>query len=266
MADLTAAETHFRFGENWTDYLRHVDARAIDEAERGLLALIPAERLKGATFLDIGCGSGLHSLVACRLGAKVTATDIDVDSVSATRKLLADHGAKADVREQSVFDTTGQFDVVYSWGVLHHTGAMWKAIEHAASLVKPGGLFAIALYQKTRMCGFWRTEKRFYSRAPKVAQKLMRGLYVAYDSALHVYFGANPVRYIRDYKSSRGMNYYNDVHDWLGGYPYESATPDEIIAFVEARGFKLMVDRRLAPSSGIRGSGCGEFTFERISR
>lgn len=263
MADLTAAESHFRFGENWNDYLRHVDAEAVHEAERGLLALIPAERLRGATFLDIGCGSGLHALAAHRLGARVTAIDIDRDSVATTRELLRQYNADAEVREESVFDASGQFDIVYSWGVLHHTGSMWKAIEHAASLVKPGGLFTIAIYQRTPMCGFWRKEKRFYSNAPKLVQRIIRGAFISYASALHVYFGTNPIRFIRNYKSSRGMNYFTDVHDWLGGYPYESATPAELVSFVESLGFSPFIQRPLPRSRGLVGSGCGEFTFEK---
>lgn len=262
-SDLIEAEARFRFGENWTDYLRHIDTEAIEEAERGLLALIPAERLKGATFLDIGCGSGIHALAAHRLGARVTAIDIDPDSVAATSKLLQQHGVQGDVRHQSVFEASGKFDIVYSWGVLHHTGAMWKAIKHAAALVKPGGLFTIAIYQQTPLCGFWRNEKKFYSKSPKLVQRMIRGLYVTYSCALHVYFGTNPIRFIRGYKSRRGMNYFTDIHDWLGGYPYESADPDELVSFVARLGFSPVVKRPLPKSKGIRAAGCGEFTFER---
>ena len=130
----------------------------------------------GKTFLDIGCGSGLNALAALSLGAaSVTAVDIDENSVSTTQALLAARAPNPNwsAKLASVFDMTpdtfGTFDVVYSWGVLHHTGSMWKAIDCAARLVSPGGLYAIAIYTKTPLCGFWQYEKAFYSKSPKLS-------------------------------------------------------------------------------------------------
>jgi 2-polyprenyl-3-methyl-5-hydroxy-6-metoxy-1,4-benzoquinol methylase len=270
--DLTRAETHFEFGENWRDYLRHVDSEAIAEAERGLLKLVPAMRLRGARFLDIGCGSGLHTLAAVKSGiAQGLAIDIDRDSVAATRDLLAKLApdAPVEVRELSVFDadptTLGLFDVVYSWGVLHHTGAMWRAVEKAAALVDAGGIFALALYQKRVSCKAWAVEKKFYTRSPAPVRTLIRGAYVA---ALYLRFalrGQNPWRVVRDYKSGRGMNFHNDVHDWLGGYPYESATPAEVLSRLTAGGFELVSQNSLPAGLGLLGTGCAEYVFRRSS-
>lgn len=258
-----ALEEHFHFRENWQRYLKHVDDNAIKEAEAGLLKLVPADALKGATFLDIGCGSGLHSLAAWRLGAMVTSIDLDPDSVAATEQLRNREGADFTVRQQDVFDAKGEYDIVYSWGVLHHTGAMWPAIEHAAGLVKPGGLFAIALYQKTPKCGMWANIKRRYSKSGKLAQRAAQALYVAAFSLRQVTLGQNPIKYITGYKSSRGMNYFVDVHDWLGGYPYESASPEEVVAFFGKLGFAPLLKYPLEPGSGWFGSGCAEFTFRK---
>jgi 2-polyprenyl-6-hydroxyphenyl methylase/3-demethylubiquinone-9 3-methyltransferase len=262
MNDLTALESHFRFGENWRKYLLHVDDAAIRQAEAGMLRLVPARRLAGARFIDIGCGSGIHSLAAVRLGAaQVVAIDIDPDSVAATKELLAREGVVADVREESVFHATGQFDVVYSWGVLHHTGDMWRAVRSAAELVRPGGLFAIGLYQQTPSCKFWRKIKRFYSSAARPVQALLRWPYTTLYIARIALSGTNPIRHIRDYKSLRGMNFFTDVHDWLGGYPYESASPEEIISFFGGLGFDLQFDGRLPESVGIFGTGVAQFSF-----
>ena len=150
------ANTRFAFGKNWESYATLIGESEIAEAEKALLRLFPDVQLQGRSFLDIGCGSGLHALAASRLGARpITAIDIDPDSVATARAVLARYKVDCAVSQQSVFDMTGHFDVVYSWGVLHHTGDMWRAIEKAASLVAPGGLLAIALYRRTKSDAFW---------------------------------------------------------------------------------------------------------------
>ena len=265
--DPRSLDTHFEFGENWRGFLRHVDQEAVAEAERGLLKLIPQERIEGARFLDIGCGSGLHSLAASRLGAaEVLAIDIDPKSVRAAQQQLS--GRKgAEARRLSIFDAEpaylGAFDLVYSWGVLHHTGAMWEAVERAAQFVKPGGLFAIALYQKTPFCGLWRIEKRLYTASPEPLRWLARALYTAAYVAGLALVGRNPLRVIRDRKNTRGMNFHTDIHDWLGGYPYESAEPAEIKARIEPLGFVSVREYPLPKRFGLFGTGCCEFVFQR---
>ncbi|TXG84720.1 MAG: class I SAM-dependent methyltransferase [Sphingomonadales bacterium] len=270
--DLRSVDTHFAFGDNWREYSEKIDEATIVQAEIGLLKLISPEQLQGARFLDIGCGSGLHSLAASRLGAgEIVALDIDPVSVSTTRKVLADAAVAATVREMSIFAPEiadlGQFDIVYSWGVLHHTGDMWTAIRRAATLVRPGGLFVIAIYHKTRLCGAWKVEKRAYSRAPKVLQAAARGIYVAALAVRMFLAGANPVRYIREYSKSRGMNFYNDVHDWLGGYPYESAAPTEIEEAMRNEGFAIHASfpSREGIGMGLFGTGCSEYVLVRPS-
>lgn len=268
MNDLTELATHFGFGKNWSDFVERVDEDAIKEAEHGLVKLIDPEDLEGSSFLDIGCGSGLHSLAALNLKvARLMAVDIDPISVETARRLLS--GREADVAQRSVFDTDpaelGLFDIVYSWGVLHHTGAMWKAIEQASALVSPGGLFAIAIYQKTPLCNAWKVEKRIYSKAHPLLQRGIRSLYIPALFAGLIARGRNPYRYIKGYKSARGMNFFTDVHDWLGGYPYESATPREITTFLEQRGFTLERCFPRPSGVGVAGAGCAEFTFRRIA-
>lgn len=87
--DLTRAESHFAFGRNWAEYAGKITEAEVREAEAGLLRLMGGERLEGKRFLDIGSGSGLHSLAALRLGAReVLAVDIDADSVATTRAVL----------------------------------------------------------------------------------------------------------------------------------------------------------------------------------
>jgi 2-polyprenyl-6-hydroxyphenyl methylase/3-demethylubiquinone-9 3-methyltransferase len=263
---LLEVESHFKFGKNWKDFSKGIDAESLEEAKRGLRRLFPGRELQGASFLDIGSGSGLHSVAASELGAReIIAIDIDEDSVDTTRRTLARYGITALVERRSVFeaDNLGQFDVVYSWGVLHHTGDMWRAIHCAAQHVKPGGLLALALYQKRVTCAAWVVEKRFYTKCPRALQALIRGIYGAALLLGVAISGRNPIRYYRGYKSSRGMSFWHDVHDWLGGYPYESSTPEETCAFVENMGFEPAMIAALKKSLGLFGTGCAEYVFRR---
>lgn len=263
--ELKNVDTHFKFGENWSDYSQRIDETAIQQAEDGLLQLVPREALRDASFLDIGSGSGLHSLAASRLGARVTPIDIDPDSVSTTNRVLAAHGVAANARVVSVFEANelGQFDIVYSWGVLHHTGAMWQAVEAASTHVKPGGLFAIALYEKTPLCGPWRVEKKLFTAAPGFIQSAIVGVYGAAKLAALPLLGRNPVRYVKDYHKVRGMSFWHDVRDWVGGYPYESASVDETVARMKTLGFQIVKTKPTGVRLGILGTGCAEFLFRR---
>ena len=263
-------DVRFAFGRNWASYAALVGEREIAEAEKGLLKLIPEPELRGRSFLDIGCGSGLHALAAARLGAsRILAIDYDPDSVSTTKGLLERHdvGVPWQAERIDVFDLdpgqAGLFDIVYSWGVLHHTGDMWRAVDKAASCVAPGGLLAIALYRSTRMDAFWTWEKRRYAQASPGVQRAMRALYLAAHRVCCVVFGGNYRDMVANYRSARGMDFYHDVHDWLGGYPYETALAPEVEARMAALGFTAERVFALPMTRGVLGSGCDEYVYRR---
>lgn len=269
-ANLTDVSTHYEFGANWKDYSEKIDAEAIAQAEQGLLKLIAKDDIAGKTFLDIGSGSGLHSLAALRLGAKsVTAIDIDPNSVETTRATLERNwnGSNVETRLVSILAPEaadiGLFDVVYSWGVLHHTGAMWEAIKKASDHVGPGGRFVLAIYRKTPLCWAWKIEKRIFTNGSKFIRSVIRALYIAAFKVYLLATGRSAAEYVENYKGARGMNFYNDVDDWLGGYPYESATETEIVAFMTKLGFVSEFEVALHPKLGLFGTGCSEFRFRR---
>jgi SAM-dependent methyltransferase len=269
-ADLLRQESHFAFGKNWASYARLVTEEQIQEAVRGLQRLV-GDDLSGQRFLDIGCGSGLHSLAAIRLGAReVVCIDIDPDSVATTRATLAAHAPdqKWQAHECSIFDVDalalGSFDLVYSWGVLHHTGDMNRALRTASALVAPGGRFALALYRKTRMCGFWKAEKRWYAGASPLGQAVARGLFLGVFRLTYAVTRQSFRDYVSSYKSSRGMDFRHDIHDWLGGWPYESIAPEETQALMAGCGLELIADHALHRIKlGLLGSGCDEYVFAR---
>lgn len=275
--DLTHDEsTHFAFGKNWAAYAATITADDIALSEADLKRLLGRDSLTGKRFLDIGCGSGVHALAALRMGADfVQGLDIDADSVETAQAVLAAHWPETNYKigQANIFEIApgdpkqgdlGRFDIVYSWGVLHHTGDMWKAIERAAAFVAPGGIFSIAIYRKTGFCRFWRWEKKVYTQRGALYRGLVIGLYMAVKLLRDVLRGRNPLKKIKGHNRKRGMKWHTDVIDWLGGYPYESAAPAEIQSFVEARGFRLIQSFRTRAKSGLLGSGNAEFLFERV--
>ncbi len=266
---MSDAAPRFGFGDNWSAYARLIDEARIDEAVRSLDRLIGHGNITDKTVLDLGCGSGLFSVAALRAGAsRVTALDLDPDSVATARAVLAAHGGAGrwSVDRRDALDLTpaadGSFELVYSWGVLHHTGQMVKALERAAALVRPSGLLVVALYGKTPCCPLWALEKRLFVAGGPVVRALIRYPYMALYLLALAARGRNPVRFVRAYASRRGMSWSHDVEDWLGGLPYESISPPEAHALFDRLGFDLEREfskRRI----GLLGSGCDEYVFRR---
>lgn len=259
----------YDFGRNWSAFSEAVSESAIAHAKTDLKRLVgdPA----GKTFLDIGSGSGLHSLAALLLGAKkVVALDFDPDSVATSERVIQKHCQDGDwivmrddiLAPERIPDE--QFDIVYSWGVLHHTGDMWRAIENSLRYVATGGLFAVALYMKTPCCGLWWHEKRLYSRY-RVIRPLVRSVYTMLMLARHAAKGDNPVGIIRNYSTQRGMSFVHDIDDWLGGFPYESVEAPELEAFLQQRSFSLERSFNTKAGIGLMGTGCGEWAFREMS-
>ena len=261
-------ETRFAFGRNWSKFVRGVDDVAIAESRAGLAALLRRDSLKGLDVLDIGCGSGLSSLAALGLGARVRAFDYDPDSVEATRTLLTAKAPGGDwsVERGSVLDPAhmaglDRFDVVYSWGVLHHTGAMWPAIDAAARAVKPGGLLALALYNDQGGASRrWLAIKRLYVASPAPVQTALvlavGAFFELRTAAIKLARRTNPLPFGEWRRRKRGMSVWHDLVDWVGGYPFEVCKPEEAVEFLAARGFQL---KSLKTVGG--GHGCNEFLF-----
>ncbi len=272
-------EVRFPFGDNWASYSEVVTDDKLDQAERDLLRLVGDDcELAGRRFLDIGSGSGIHSCAAARLGASVVSIDIDPGSVATTERLSRQFGLSEsiEVRCESVLELDqgecGTFDIVYAWGVLHHTGRMWQALERAVRLLsdKPGSLLVVALYRRTYLCGLWRIEKQIYTRLPQWCQATVRLAFgVVWDAMRLIRSGITPWSHRKQYASSRGMSYAHDLHDWLGGYPYESANPAEVFRRCDALGLAPIQSLTHYPdrmSFGLEGSGCNEYVFSWVDK
>jgi 2-polyprenyl-3-methyl-5-hydroxy-6-metoxy-1,4-benzoquinol methylase len=263
-----AHEERFEFGRNWQRFLRTIDEERILEAQASLCRMLEIEDLTQKTFLDVGCGSGLFSLAARRLGAKVFSFDYDPQSVSCTLQLKNTfcpgdpdwHIERGSALDKSYLGNAGTFDLVYAWGVLHHTGAMWEALENIAPLVKQGGKLFIAIYNdQGRKSDIWRFVKRTYNRTPKSLRVLILwpiGASLLCGMTLVDLCRLRKPRIASTVISPRGMSFWIDIVDWVGGYPFEVASPDQIIDFYRRRGF--YPDKLI--SCG-RKLGCNELVF-----
>lgn len=276
---MSESETRFAFGENWRSFLSSFDADRVDEATRSLTQLLGRKSLHETTFLDLGSGSGLFSLAAVGMGARVVSVDLDEKSVECTR-LLRERWMQSDpdadrsrweVHAGSVLDldfmrSLGQFDTVYSWGVLHHTGDMNQAMKFASERVSASGLFAIAIYNdQGGGSRRWLRIKQGYHRIPS----WMRSPYVLVVAGFHelrftlarLAAGRNPLPF-SDWaakRRDRGMSVWHDWVDWVGGLPFEVARPEEIVVPLRERGFVL---NRLYTVGN--GWGCNEYVFEKL--
>ena len=260
----------FAFGKNWASFLSVLDDERIAEACKSLRQMLGVESLAGRSFVDIGSGSGLFSLAAMRLGAaRVHSFDYDRNSVECTRVLKERYYPGADqwvVEQGNALDRDylgklGRFDVVYSWGVLHHTGKMWEALENATLLVRDGGVLFIAIYRDQGFwTRFWTAVKRAYNRGA-AGRAVITAVFFSYffleGLLADLVRLRNPVSRYAAYKKSRGMSRVHDWIDWIGGWPFEVATPAAVFDFYKKRGFHL-------ENLFLRyGHGCNELVFSK---
>jgi 2-polyprenyl-3-methyl-5-hydroxy-6-metoxy-1,4-benzoquinol methylase len=266
--DEIEAGDRFAFGDNWARFLELVDEDRITSAEESLRTFLDVSDLKGKRFVDVGSGSGLFSLAAYRLGATVTSFDFDPQSVACTTELRRRYGdtERWTVEQGSALDadylaSLGTFDVVYSWGVLHHTGDMWTALDLVEKLIAPAGTLFLAIYNdQGRGSQMWRRVKKAYSGAGPTRQK-------AIVAATDAYFQTRALpgrtlnrltRVKTPTTPARGMDRRRDLVDWVGGYPFEVAKPEQIFDFYRGRGYQL---ERMSTAGG--GLACNQYVFTR---
>ncbi len=274
-AEEIEAGSRFAFGENWSRFLTELDDDRIRQAEQSLSDMLKVKNLRGKRFLDIGSGSGLFSLAARRLGATVHSFDYDPKSVACTgelkRRYFPDdpdwHMEQGSALDVDYLKSLGQWDVVYSWGVLHHTGNMSQALTNVSNLVCDGGNLFIAIYNdQGRASGFWLRVKKTYNRLPNGFRWL-----ILWPAAIRLWgpttirdlFAGRPFHTWRNYSkgSLRGMSPWRDIEDWVGGFPFEVATPERIFRYYRDRGFRL---EELKTCAG--GHGCNEFVFRKAQQ
>lgn len=265
----TKSEIRFGFGKNWLEFEESISEKEIAYAKKSLQNWLEIDDLQGRAFLDIGTGSGLFSLAARELGAvNVYSLDYDEQSVECAKKISRresrEHTGKWTIEQGNVLDKNymkkfyNSYDIVYSWGVLHHTGNMMLALEQAGKCVKENGLLFISIYNDQGVKSkIWQKVKRTYNRVSERNKKILLFLSGIYMYGYKYTITILKSRRTKNLIGDRGMNEYTDLIDWVGGYPFEYATPEKIIIFYLNRGFELK--KLMAP--GRQYGGCNQYLF-----
>lgn len=262
----------FRFGRNWRSYSQLISEESVAVAGRSITALTGEVEGADRLFLDIGCGSGLFSASASRMGFRVHGFDYDEDSVSTSRETMLRFAPdrpwvieRGDVLDDAYMDRVPVADFVYAWGVLHHTGDLWQALENALAKVDRGGTLVLAIYNDQ---GFrstmWRIVKRLYVRFPLLRPLLLVGAFFVQwwrpllDDLRHRRGFLSSWRHYSD--DDRAMSAWHDLRDWVGGYPFEVASIDETVTALSRAGFEVV---HVEPVP-FKGSGNNQYVARKL--
>lgn len=254
----------FSFGQNWKNYASHMDDSAINLAREDIEEWLGKYLITNQRVLDIGSGSGIHSYIFSQKGAKeLISFDYDPYSVETTKNFWVKAGKpktwqimQGSVLDQDFLNQLGKFNIVYAWGVLHHTGQIWKAIENALSLVETKGYFFVSIYTKGPLYPTHLALKQKYNQASNWGKKYLEFKEIFGHMKQRLKKRKNPFGW--NQTKERGMSVYYDIIDWLGGLPYEVASPTEMTEFCQKFGFEVKKMKELPEG------GCSQYLFKRI--
>ena len=267
-------EGQFSFGQNWQQFVHRgrLSMYGLLSSVREVRGFFGTAGLQGLRVLDLGCGSGLSSLAFRLLGAHVVSADVQEESLEAAKSMKSvfiphvpgrnDEDHAWTFKKLSALDAWSlaaiqPFDVVYTWGVLHHTGDVWQAVHNAQLPLADDGLLIVAVYAEE----FYDEKeniimmKQFYRNASVKQQEHLDIAVGLFWLRPLLHSGKNPFEVLRNFSEMRGMEFWTDVRDWLGGWPTEFISTSAMLSFARRMGLHCINVRR--------NGGNTEFAFTR---
>ena len=256
----------FSFGKNWSKFISRAEDSSYIDAFNSLKKLISHTSISKGSFLDIGSGSGLFSMSAVKLGFNVTSFDLDLDSVNATKltkKKFFPNQSTWKIYKGSILDNNflkkilknQKFEIVYSWGVLHHTGDLQTSLKNSIQLVKKNGYLILAIYNDQGLfSNYWLIVKKMYNY-----NFIFKLLIIILHAPYFLFFIPIIKIFLKKEFDNRGMKIWYNYLDWIGGYPFQTSKPSDLINFVQNQNFKLVYKNLVGTKLG-----CNEFIFKQI--
>lgn len=219
------------YKDHWTDY--PLDIQGVIPHLRDLFP----DGVEGKRVLDGGSGSGMVSLGFAALGADVTGVDITPKCVENGIRRAESLGLSCRFLEGDLtrLDLGETFDIVYSWGVIHHSADARAAFRCLANHLSPDGEMVLAVYLKTRLSGFWNFTRRFYRGSPAPLQTAFRRTGSVFLNGVDVVKGrlAGRPRYMM-----RGTRNEELINDWFGVPQRTFHTYDEVFGWFREAGLE----------------------------
>lgn len=156
------------------EYFRELDSRVFDHRVLRLTRsgdgppfsrFVDFAAARGRDVLEMGCGSGFASQLFAEAGARVTAVDLTDWAIDTTRQRMRAFGLDATVQQadgERLPFADASFDIVFSWGVIHHTTDMDQALRELIRVLRPGGELVLMVYHRHSLFyAFYKGFQRF---------------------------------------------------------------------------------------------------------
>ncbi|MFQ6107920.1 MAG: class I SAM-dependent methyltransferase [Candidatus Aminicenantales bacterium] len=214
------------------------------------------EEVLNKSVLDAGCGTGVFSIIFARMGAlSVVGIDISKRSLERAQRQADQLGLQnATFQKVNMLRlpfTDACFDIVWSWGSVHHTADPFGCLAELIRVLKPGGSLLVAVYRRTGLTFLHETLRKGLIRLPSK-------YWIPFSRFLSLVAAPGISLFKKRDKSRKGEKLEQLLFDWFFVPIRHSYLPEEIKSFLVKRG---LVIKKYLPFSG-RFNSTSNFIFK----